>query len=206
MSGTSIKLLPPSLKGDASVEESISRRRSIRKFKDQHLSLSQLSQILWSVQDITSINRQRAIPSAGATYPLEVFASVGKQTVEGLKAGIYHYEIDTHSLSLHLRDDMRQKLAEAALSQSFIATASVNIVICALFSRTSYRYGKRGERYVHMEETEAGHAGQKISLQAIALGMATILIGAFDDEEIRKVLEIEGQIEPLYIIPIGKPL
>lgn len=145
-------------------------------------------------------------PAAGATYPLEVFASVGKQTVEGLKAGIYHYEIDTHSLSLHLRDDMRQKLAEAALSQSFIATASVNIVICALFSRTSYRYGKRGERYVHMEETEAGHAGQKISLQAIALGMATILIGAFDDEEIRKVLEIEGQIEPLYIIPIGKPL
>lgn len=201
MEETTIKLPPPSRSGKISVEDAISRRRSVRRFKSQPLSLPQLSQILWSAQGITSTGGHRTAPSAGATYPLEIFAVVGEQTVENLKASIYHYEIGIHSLSLHSEGDLRQKLAEAALTQGFVATCPVDIVVCALFSRTAYRYGRRAERYIHIE---VGHVGQNISLQAVALGMATVMVGAFEDEEVRKVLKLDDQIKPLYIISIGK--
>lgn len=197
-----IKLPPPLLKGKVSLEEAITKRRSVRKYRPESLALFQLSQILWSAQGVTGGGRLRAAPSAGATYPLEVFAVIGKQAIEDLETGIYHYEVDSHSLSLHKPGDFRIDLARAALDEGFIAAAPVDIVICALHTRTSYRYGRRGERYVHME---VGHVGQNIHLQAVALGLATVEVGAFDDEDVRKVLEVEEQIKPLYIMPIGKP-
>ena len=198
-----IKLPPPQLKGKMSLEEAIASRRSVRRYRSEPLTPSQLSQILWSAQGITGAGRLRAAPSAGATYPLEIFAFIGKQAIEGLQAGIYHYDVDSHSLVLHQPGDLRKELARAALDEGFIANAPLDIVICALYPRTSYRYGRRGERYVHME---VGHVGENIHLQAVALGLATVEVGAFDDEEVRKVLGVEEQIKPLYIMPIGKPL
>ena len=210
-----IKLPPPSLKGKTSLEETIANRRSVRRYKAESLALSQLSQILWSAQGVTGARKLRAAPSAGATYPLETLVVIGKQAlnvaasrakqsrdIEDLPAGIYHYEVDSHSLSLHLPGDFRADLARAAQEQEFIAVAPVDIVICALYSRTCYRYGKRGERYVHME---IGHVGENIHLQTVVLGLATVEVGAFDDEDVRKVLGVEEQIKPLYIMPIGKP-
>jgi len=197
-----IKLPPPLLKGKVSLEEAITKRRSVRRYRPESLALFQLSQILWSAQGVTGGGRLRAAPSAGATYPLEIFVVIGKQAIEELETGIYHYEVDSHSLSLHKPGDFRIDLARAALDEGFIAAAPVDIVICALHTRTSYRYGRRGERYVHME---VGHVGQNIHLQAVALGLATVEVGAFDDEDVRKVLEVEEQIKPLYIMPIGKP-
>jgi len=203
MKQTIIKLPPPQLKGKMSLEEAIAKRRSIRKYRSESLTLSQLSQILWSAQGITGAGRLRAAPSAGATYPLELFVFVGRQAIEGLQAGIYHYDVDSHSLVLHWPGDLREELARAALDQGFIAKAPVDIIICALYSRTSYTYGRRGERYVHME---VGHVGENIHLQAVALSLATVEVGAFDDEEVRKVLGVEEQIKPLYIMPIGRLL
>ena len=116
--------------------------------------------------------------------------------------GIYHYDIDAHSLTRHYDEDVRLELARAALNQEFIYQAPVDIVICALYGRTLGRYGARGERYVHME---VGHAGQNIYLQATALGLATVAVGAFDDEQVRGVLRLDKQYEPLYIMPMGKP-
>ena len=210
MGQTIIKLPSPQLNGKVSLEETILRRRSVRRYRRDPLDLPQLSQILWSAQGITETRGFRAAPSAGATYPLEIFVVVGKQGViaseaeqapEELQAGIYHYEADPHSLSLHKPTDLRPDLARATLEQEFIIAAPVDIVICALYHRTSYRYGRRGERYVHIE---VGHAGENIHLQAVALGLATVEVGAFDDEEVRKVLGVEKQIKPLYIMPVGK--
>ena len=214
MRQTIIKLPSPQLKGKVSLEETILRRRAVRGYRRDPLGLSQLSQILWSAQGITGTREFRASPSAGATYPLEIFVLVGKQGVldsevpmqsgqapEALQAGIYHYEVDSHSLSLHKPGDSRPDLARATLAQEFIIDAPVDIVICALYHRTSYRYGRRGERYVHIE---VGHVGENIHLQAVALGLATVEIGAFNDEEVRKVLGVEEQIKPLYIMPLGK--
>ena len=207
-----ISLPSPRLEGKVSLEETIVRRRSVRRYRREPLDLSQLSQVLWSAQGITGSGRLRAVPSAGATYPLEVFVVVGRQGVivrepkqppKELQAGVYHYEADSHSLSLHKAADLRPDLARASLDQEFITDAPVDIVICALYHRTSGRYGKRSERYVHME---AGHAGQNIHLQALALGLATVEVGAFRDEEVREVFGLEEQIKPLYIMPVGRPL
>jgi SagB-type dehydrogenase family enzyme len=159
---------------------------------------------------MTGTREFRAAPSAGATYPLEVFVFVGDQCIivseveeasEELQAGVYHYEPNSHSLSLYTSGDSRPDLARAALDEEFIAKAPVDIVICALYHRTSYRYGKRGERYVHIE---VGHVGENIHLQAVALGLSTVEVGAFNDEAVAKVLGVEEQIRPLYIMPVGK--
>jgi SagB-type dehydrogenase family enzyme len=198
-----VKLPSPILRGKMSLEQSIDKRRSVRRFKNDPLTLEQISQLLWSAQGTTGTGGRRAAPSAGATYPLEIFVVVGNNGARTLAAGIYHYDVDNHSLSLHQRGDFQQKLADTALGQSSIARCPVDIVVCAIHPRTAYRYGHRGERYVHME---VGHVGENVALQAVALGLGTVMVGAFEDEEVRKALELEEQIKPLYIIPVGKPV
>ena len=198
-----IKLPQPIKKGAISLEEAISRRRSVRDFLSQPLSLSQVSQLLWAGQGITnSTQHLRAAASAGATYPLEIFVVCGGSSVEGLADGVYHYDIDSHSLAIHYKGDVRPRLAQVALRQECIHQAPLDIVICAQYERTLPRYGSRGVRYVHME---AGHASQNIYLEAAALGLATVAIGAFNDEQVREALSLPKQYQPLYIMPVGKP-
>lgn len=200
---TLIYLPSPSQKGGIPLEEAIIRRRSVRRFTPQPISQLQLSQILWAAQGITDSSwRSRTVPSAGATYPLEIFVICGKNSIDDLDDGIYHYNVDNHSLTRHQKGDIRLELARAALDEESIHEAPLDIVICALYERTLTRYGDRGERYVHLE---TGHAGQNIYLQATALGLATVAIGAFHDEPVREVLRLDKQYTPLYIMPVGKP-
>jgi len=200
---TTIYLPPPSQKGKISLEEAISRRRSIREFASEPVSQSQLSQILWAAQGISDTQwKYRTAPSAGATYPLEIFVVCGRDGTEGMDDGIYHYIIADHCLTLLHKGDVRSDLAEAALNQEFICEAPLDIVLCALYQRTAFSYGSRGERYVHIE---VGHAGQNIYLQATALGLATVAIGAFNDEQVREVLKLDKQYNPLCIMPVGRP-
>jgi len=187
-----------------SLEKAIARRRSIRHFTSEPISQSQLSQILWAAQGtIDNSGRHRSIPSAGATYPLEIYVACGINCIEELGSGIYHYNIDNHSISLYHKGDVRLELARAALSQEFIYEAPADIIICAEYERTTTRYDARGERYVHIE---VGHVGQNIYLQATALGLATVAIGAFHDEQVREVLRLDKQYKPLYIMPVGRPV
>ncbi|MCD6373809.1 MAG: SagB/ThcOx family dehydrogenase, partial [Thermococcus sp.] len=187
----------PRLEGEMSVEEAIAKRRSIREYRDGPLSLEELSQLLWAAQGITSRDGKRAAPSAGPTYPFEVFIVVGK--VDGLEPGIYHYDPSTHSITLVKEGDFRDELQKAALDQPWVGNAAVDIVLVAFYERTTRVYGERGYRYVHME---AGHIGQNIYLQATALGLGTVAIGAFHDEEVAKIIGTEGA--PLYIFPVGR--
>ena len=196
-----IRLPLPSQKGTASLEEVIARRRSIRHFTSEPISQLQLSQILWVTQGISSTSRYRTVPSAGATYPLEIFVVCGRNSVEEIGEGAYHYDIAQHSLTLHREGDIRLELTQAALGQEFIYQAPLDIVICAEYERTLRIYGARGERYVHME---VGHVGQNIYLQATALGLSTVAVGAFRDEQVREVLRLDEQYKPLYIMPVGK--
>ena len=201
---TKIYLPAPSQKGSISLEEAISRRRSVRDFSPEPISQSQLSQILWAAQGITETSlKSRAIPSAGATYPLEILVACGRNGIEEISAGIYHYNVADHSLSLHHEGDARLDLARAALDEAMIYQAPIDIIICALYQRTTRHYGSRGERYVHIE---VGHAGQNIYLEATALGLATVAIGAFHDEPVREVLRLDKQYTPLYIMPVGRPV
>jgi len=192
-----IELPSPRLDGELTLEEAIFERRSVREFANIPLNLEQISQLLWAAQGITDSWRNfRSAPSAGALYPMEIFLVVGD--VEELEAGIYHYNPDEHSLDKMKEGDIRGDLSRAALGQRAVDQAPVNIIIAAEFGRTTGRYGTRGERYVYIE---AGHIGQNIYLQAVALGLGTVAIGAFHDDDVAELLEID--FDPLYIFPVG---
>ncbi len=198
---TVIPLPEPRLKGDVSLEEAIFRRRSIREYTSQPLTLSELGQILWAAQGITEPRLKfRAAPSAGATYPLELYVVVKEGGVEGLRAGIYHYDPYTHSIQLYREGDYSYELYKAALEQRWVLEAPVNIVIMAVFERTTKRYGERGVRYVYLE---AGHVGQNIYLQATALGLGTVAIGAFYDDWVQRIIGAPSEQKPIYIFPVG---
>jgi len=197
-----IPLPAPLLKGEVSLEEAVSRRRSRRGFKATPLTLEQLSQVLWAAQGITSPGGLRAAPSAGALYALELYVAVGGREAGGLAAGVYHYDPLSHALERTLEGDVRPTLARLAVGQTFIAEAPLALVITAEYERISQRYGDRAARYVHME---VGHAAQNVYLQAEALGLGTVVVGSFQDEAVSQALSLPAQHRPLYIMPVGYP-
>lgn len=192
-----VKLPPPRFKSEVSVEEALLRRRSVRSYKKAPLKLEEVSQLLWSAQGITADWGGRTTPSAGATYPLEVYIAVGD--VEKLPPGVYQYLPKENSLKLISEKDVRKELTGAAWGQDYILQAPLNIIIAADYRRTTGRYGERGIRYVHME---VGHCGENIHLQCETMGLGTVVIGAFSDERVKKILGIKE--EPLYIMPVGR--
>jgi SagB-type dehydrogenase family enzyme len=194
-----VKLPKPEIRGGMGVEEALGKRRSVRAYLDEPISLKELSQILWAAQGMVDSWR-RTSPSAGATYPLEIYVVVGK--VQDIEPGIYRYDPKSHSIEMRKGGDVREELARASLSQLWISDASVVLAIAACYRRTTTRYGRRGERYVHME---AGHVGQNVHLEAVSLGLGTCMVGAFDDRSVKDVLELPEEEEPLYIMPVGKP-
>jgi len=188
-----IVILPkPDLKGTTPLEQTIAARRSQRDFSSKALTLEQIGQLAWAAQGQDARSRYRTAPSAGATYPLELFMVTDE--------GFFHYLPGKHSLARLTDQDLRGRLAAAAWGQEFIAAAPVTLVFAAEFSRTTGRYGQRGIRYVYME---AGHAAQNVHLQAEALGLGSVAVGAFDDASVSKVLELPSHFEPLYMVPVG---
>jgi SagB-type dehydrogenase family enzyme len=173
-------------------------RRSIRSFSDAMLVLPELGQLLWAGQGITDRAGLRTAPSAGALYPLELYAVVG--AVSDMEPGSYHYTAARHDLTGVIEGDRLAALADAA-AQEWIAGAAAAIVISGVVARTTTKYGSRGTRYVYME---GGHAAQNIQLQAVALELGSTVVGAFDDERVKEAVGIEHGAQPLYIIPIGR--
>jgi len=195
-----ITLPEPRLASSVSLEMAISLRRSVREFKNEALTLAELGQLLWTAQGVTDPSRGlRAAPSAGALYPLEIYIAAG--IVEELPSGIYRYIPKTHKLASVSEGDPRDALSGAALGQDCITSAPVSICIAAVYARTSGKYGARAKRYVHIE---TGHAAENLCLQAVALGLATVPVGAFNDDKVKNVLSLRKGEEPLYIIPVGR--
>ena len=193
---TSIELPTPTLKGDMSLEEALSLRRSRRNLVSGSLTIQQVSQILWAAQGITAKGRYRTAPSAGALYPIELYAVV--VDIEGLAQGMYHYSPQEHSLLQRMEGPLAKKVAKAALGQEPLKDAALIIVITAEIERTSWKYGDRADRYVAQE---TGAVAQNIYLQVESLGLSTVFIGAFYDEKVQKALEITET--PMAILPIG---
>ena len=190
--GTVITLPKPNQKGSVSLEQAIAARRSRRDFLSQSLTLEQISQLTWAAQGRDVHSSYRTTPSAGATYPLELFVLTDQ--------GLFRYLPDKHSLEKLIDQDLRAALASAAWGQEFIEAAPLTLVFAAQFSRTTNRYGQRGIRYVYME---VGHAAQNVHLQAQALGLGSVPVGAFDDTSVSKVLLLEDYLEPLYLVVVG---
>ncbi|MCI0472055.1 MAG: SagB/ThcOx family dehydrogenase [Ignavibacteria bacterium] len=208
MNSQKIKLPETRLTSDISVEEALLIRRSIREFKNEAITVQDVSQILWAAYGITEERSSpsflrgglRTAPSAGALYPLEIYLVAGKVT--GLKAGIYKYISPDHSLELVSEGDIRKDLAAAALNQEFLEIAPASLMYSAVYSRMTQKYGNRGrERYVCMD---LGHSAQNVYLQACALGLGTCAVGAFTDDMVSIVMQLPEDEEPLYIMPVGK--
>jgi SagB-type dehydrogenase family enzyme len=195
-----LKLPKPSHDGETSLESALRRRRSVREFSNLPLTLAEVSQLLWAAQGVTDPEGKRTAPSAGALYPLEVFLVAGR--VDGLPAGVYRYRPRGHELARVIEGDRRAKLASAALDQTWMKDAPVAMVITAVYERTAAKYGRRAERYVHIE---VGHTAQNVHLQAVALRLGTVVVGAFDDAEVKRVLALADDEQPLCLMPIGKP-
>lgn len=186
------------------LEEAIKKRRSLRSYSSAPLSLSELSQLLFSAQGITgNLHGQpvRTAPSAGALYPFEIYVVVNR--VEGLSRGIYHYVVQEHALELVREGSFRGNITNAGLKQETLGDAGVTFVLSAIFDRTRSKYGERGFRYVYIE---AGHIGQNISLQAVSLGLGSVPVGAFLDKEVNKLLGVDGLKEAaIMLLAVGKP-
>ena len=197
-----VSLPAPREQSDISVEDAIASRRSQRTYDDRPLNRGELGQLCWATQGVTDpTDGHRAAPSAGALYPLELYVVLGSPGVEGFDPGVYRYRPEGHELGGGRSGDRRSELREATLGQEFVDDAPVDIVICGVDERTTRKYGERGrQRFVPME---AGHAGENLALQAEALGLGTVSVGAFDDERVREVLAVPSTQRPLYIFPVG---
>lgn len=194
-----IALPKPKLTGSISIEEVLNKRRSIRKFLNSLISVSELSQLLWSAQGITTEDGRRTSPSAGATYPLEIYISV--KNIENLKEGLYKYAPDAHSLLLIDENNRSVQIAEATYQPQMVKGAAAIFIITSVLNRTTSVYGERGIRYAYME---AGHSAQNLSLMGVALNIGLVLVGAFDDNKLSDALSLKKDEIPLYIIPVGK--
>lgn len=188
-----MKLSEPDLRGEMSLEEALSRRRSRRRFQKQPLTPEQVSQLLWAAQGITEPERAfRTAPSAGATFPLELYPVMAE--------GVFHYKPEGHEMEKVISGDMRLLLSRAAIKQRFIEEAPLTIIIASVQPRTAARYGPRAERYIYFE---VGHAAQNIHLQAVSLGLGSVPVGAFHDDEVQRVTAIPAGQAPLYLISVG---
>ncbi len=193
--GQEISLPAARLQGEMSLEEAILKRRSVRQFRPDFLSAEQLGQLLWATQGITHPSGLRTAPSAGALYPLEVYVVLAQ--------GLYHYEPHEHKLVRWQAGDLRPALHAVALRQDAVLQTPAVFVLTAVYERTEAKYGKqRSPRYVHME---VGHAAQNLLLQATALGLGSVPIGAFYDEGVQAALHLPTDHRPLYLLPVGYP-
>lgn len=195
-----IRLAPPARATSQSLQAAMAARRSVRRYAPQALPLDPLSELLWAGQGISSEQGLRTVPSAGALYPLELYLVARR--VLALAPGIYRYVPSAHAIEAVAGSDPGFELADAAGGQAMVDAAPAVLAIVARHPITAAKYGARAERYVAIE---AGAAAQNIALKAASLGLGTVIVGAFDDGALARLLRLTAQLRPLALMPVGLP-
>jgi SagB-type dehydrogenase family enzyme len=194
-----IQLPAPKLKGRMSLEEAIASRRSRRAYRADPVKLAEAGQLLWAAQGITDPEEgKRAAPSAAALYPLEVYLVATK--VDGLAPGVYKYRPEEHDLVLHTAGNLRRELA-VSIDQDCVRFSACVLVFAGVYERVTAKFGERGVCFVHME---AAHAAQNVQLQATALQLGSVMVGAFKKDSVRRILNLPDDEEPVYLMAFGK--
>jgi SagB-type dehydrogenase family enzyme len=184
---------------ESSLEQLLLERRSTRGFSAEPLTLAEISQLLWAAQGLTGRDDRRTVPSAGALYPIEIVLVAGN--IEGLTSGVYRYRPEQHDLLPLGRQDCRAELSAAASRQEWMRSAPAVVAIAGVIERTAGKYGERAPRYVHIE---VGCVAQNLHLQAAALGLGTTFVGAFNDDQVRRVLGLGSKERPFGLMPVGR--
>jgi SagB-type dehydrogenase family enzyme len=193
-----IKLPAPRAMSEVSVEHALKARRSLRSFAATPLTLAEVSQLLWAAQGVTDERGRRTAPSAGALYPLELYLVAGN--VNALPSGVYRYRPPEHDLLLVAAGDRRAEVASAC-RQGWVGDAPALVVFTAIHARTAKKYGDRSVRYVPIE---VGAAAENLALQAVALGLGTTVVGAYDDATLAATLGSTADEQPLALLPVGR--
>ena len=181
--------------GGFPLDQALGTRRSVREYTDDKLDIVVISKLLWSAQGMTEKKYGlRTAPSAGATYPLEVYVATEEY--------VARYDPSKHDLTVTLKGDVRTALAKAALDQPWVEKAPAVFVFAAVVSRTAGRYGGRAERYVKIE---VGLASENLMLQAVALGLGSVAVGAYDDDDVKDVLQLPDEQDVYLLVPVGRP-
>lgn len=194
-----IRLPEPCREGGVSVESTLQRRRSVREYAPEPINLAEAGQLLWAAQGITSADGKRTAPSAGATFPLETYLVAGH--VAGFAPGVYHYRPASHELVESVAGDIRPALAAVSMNQDCVRNSAASVVFATVVARTEAKYGANAAAYVDME---AGHAAQNVALQAVALNLGTVMIGAFDEGALAKLLQVPADHRPRYYAAVGR--
>jgi SagB-type dehydrogenase family enzyme len=199
-----IQLPEPNVEGGAGLWGVLRSRRSRRAYTEESLTLEDFSQILWATQGVTAHVGDyclRTAPSAGALYPIETYICVNR--VSGLESGLYHYSVPNHELEFIKPGDFGEEVSRGALDQNMTGKAAVVFVWSAVFQRSKWKYLQRAYRYVFLD---AGHIAQNLALAAEALGYGTCQIGAIYDDELNKLLDIDGEEESvIYLSTVAHP-
>jgi SagB-type dehydrogenase family enzyme len=183
--------------------EAIRRRRSWRRFGGDALSMSELATLLEHANGITdrangSLTR-RAMPSGGGLCPTELY--VLPLDIPDLGYGAFHYDVVDHSLERFVTEPAEPILARACYLGPALMTASVALAISACFERQRVKYGERTYRFALLE---AGHLAQNLLLVGTAMGLGTLPVGGFLDDDVNGYLRLDGRREAvLYVILIG---
>ena len=196
---TRLALPAPVRQGGVSIEDCLSRRRSVREYSDQAVTLAEASQLLWAAQGVSGLGGMRTAPSAGAIYPLRAYLVAGN--VADVPPGVYRYDPDGHDLQLIIKGDKRKRLAQAAFGQNCLEQCAMVVLLTAWYVRVTREYGEKGVRLAHIE---AGHAGQNFCLEATALGLGSIAVGKFEDDAVKQIIRLSEAEEPVYLLLAGR--
>jgi SagB-type dehydrogenase family enzyme len=178
-----------------SVNEAIARRRSVRSFARTPVTPTQVSQLCWAAQGVTEPGEGlRSAPSAGALYPIHMLLADA--------AGVSEYDPRGHALRALSTADARGALEAAAYGQDFVSSAPLVMIIAFDEGRTASKYGRRARQYCFLE---AGHVAQNVLLQATAMDVAGVPVGAFDDAEVARAVGLPARLTPAYLLPLGAP-
>ena len=184
--------------------EALKKRKSLRYYSNKPLTIDQLAFLLWAstgIRQSQGVREFRVAPSAGALYPIETYLIINK--VEGLIAGIYHYNIASHTLELMSEGNFAENLEHAALEQKMCLIAPVVFIWTAVFERSKWKYRQRAYRYIYLD---AGHIAQNLALSATTIGLGSCQIGAIFDDEVNKLLGVDGIEESaIYLSTVGHP-
>lgn len=194
MSTSPMTDLPEPSDSSVSLEAALRRRRSVRDFTAEPLTMAEIGQLLWAAQGVTADWGGRTAPSAGALYPLELYAVT--------PTGALHYLPDGHRVQMTSERDLRPDLRAAALDQEAVGLAPLVAAVVVVPERTAATYGERAGRYVDLE---AGHAAQSLLLQAVAMDLVAVPIGAFDDDSVARILALPRGHSARYLLPVGRP-
>jgi SagB-type dehydrogenase family enzyme len=185
---------PADALGEAELRDAMSRRGSVRDLSAEPITDDEMAALLWAAQGVSTPGGARTVPSAGALYPLEMYVVTPDE--------VLHYVPSTASVEVR-NDDRAKEVVADAVSDTPASRAYALIVITGVPDRITGKYAERGIRYMWME---AGHAAQNLLLAAAALGLGAVTIGAFNDARMSDALGLTDAEEPLYLIPVGRPL